>query len=78
MIGVQSCGCVADRESKKVNGGGVLVYSHLVYQSGKGRKLEGAGVVPDKLVPLTIVALRQGRDEMLDEAERTLKSKASH
>ena len=78
VIGVQSCGCVADRESKKVKGGGVLVYSHLAYQSGKGRKLEGAGVVPDKLVPLTIVALRQGRDEMLDEAERTLKSKASH
>ena len=78
VIGVQSCGCVANRESKKVKGGGVLVYSHLAYQSGKGRKLEGAGVVPDKLVPLTIVALRQGRDEMLDEAERTLRSKASH
>jgi carboxyl-terminal processing protease len=78
VIGVQSCGCVADRESKKVKGGGVLNYSHLAYMSGKGRKLEGDGVVPDKIVPLTIAPLRQGRDEMLDEAERTLKSKASH
>jgi carboxyl-terminal processing protease len=78
VIGVQSCGCVADRESKKVKGGGVLVYSHLAYLSGKGRKLEGNGVMPDKMVPLTIAGLTQGRDEMLEEAERTLKSKTSH
>ena len=78
VIGVQSCGCVADRESKKVKGGGVLLYSHLAYLSSKGRKLEGNGVVPDKIVPLTIVALRQDRDEMLEEAERTLKSKSAH
>ena len=77
IIGVQSCGCVANRESKKLKGGGVLYYSHLAYLSGKGRKLEGAGVVPDKIVPLTIDALRQGRDDMLEEAERTLKSKPS-
>jgi len=78
IIGVQSCGCVADRESKKVKGGGVLVYSHLAYLSGKGRKLEGNGIMPDEMVPLTIAALAQGRDEMLEEAERTLKSKTSH
>ena len=78
IIGIQSCGCVADRESKKVKGGGVLVYSHLAYQSGKGRKLEGNGVMPDKIVPLTMAALVQGRDEILEEAERTLKSKTAH
>ena len=77
VIGVQTCGCVADRESKKVKGGGVLVYSHLAYLSSKGRKLEGNGVAPDKIVPLTLAALMQGRDEMLEAAERTLKSKAS-
>ena len=78
IIGVQSCGCVADRYSKKLKGGGVLYYSHLAYLSGKGRKLEGDGVVPDKIVPMTIAALVQGRDEMLEEAERTLKSKSAH
>ena len=77
VIGVQTCGCVADRESKKVKGGGVLVYSHLAYLSSKGRKLEGNGVAPDKIVALTLAALMQGRDEMLEAAERTLKSKAS-
>jgi len=78
IIGVQSCGCVADRDSKKVKGGGVLYYSHLAYLSGKGRKLEGNGVVPDKIVCLKVAALRQGRDAMLDEAERTLESLKSH
>ncbi|OLE53698.1 MAG: hypothetical protein AUG51_11820 [Acidobacteria bacterium 13_1_20CM_3_53_8] len=74
IVGTQSCGCVADTDTKKVKGGGVLQYSHLGYISGKGRKLEGAGVVPDRTVPLTIAALRQGRDLVLEEAERILKS----
>lgn len=78
IVGLQSCGCVLDRDSKKVKGGGVLQYSHLGYVSGRGRKLEGTGVVPDRIVPLTISALRQGRDPMLEEAERTLRSKSSH
>ena len=75
IVGLQSCGCVLDRDSKKVKGGGVLQYSHLGYISGKGRKLEGTGVMPDRVVPLTITALRQGRDVILEEAERILRSK---
>jgi carboxyl-terminal processing protease len=75
IIGQQSCGCVADTDSKKVKGGGVLQYSHLGYTSGKGHKLEGVGVMPDKIVPLTIAALRQGRDVILEEAEHILKSR---
>lgn len=76
IIGQQSCGCVLDAErGKKLKGGGVFNYSHLGYISGKGHKLEGAGVMPDKKVPLTITALRQGRDVILEEAERTLKSR---
>ena len=75
IVGLQSCGCVLDRDSKKVKGGGVLQYSHLGYISGKGRKLEGTGVMPDRVVPLTITGLRQGRDVILEDAERILKSK---
>ena len=78
IMGLQSCGCVVDRDTKKVKGGGVLQYSHLGYISSRGRKLEGTGVVPDRIVPLTIGALRQGRDPMLEEAERSLRSKSSH
>src|SRR5437588_1424812 len=75
IVGLQSCGCVLDRDSQKVTGGGALQYSHLGYISGKGRKLEGNGVMPDRVVPLTITALRQGRDVILEEAERILRSK---
>ncbi len=76
IIGQQSCGCVVNNvRGKKVKGGGTFNYSNLGYISGKGHKLEGAGVMPDKKVPLTIAALRQGRDVILEEAERTLKSR---
>jgi carboxyl-terminal processing protease len=83
VIGQQSCGCVLDRDSKKVKGGGLLYYSHLGYISSKGRKLEGAGVVPDKTVRPTIGSLQQGRDLILEEAESFLRaqqptSKMSH
>ena len=74
IIGVQSCGCVLDRESKKVKGGGMLQYSHFGYISSKGRKLEGSGVVPDKIVSPAIAGLQRGRDEILEEAERMFKS----
>ena len=77
VIGQQSCGCVLDRDSKKVKGGGMLYYSHLGYMSSKGRKLEGAGVVPDKTVKLTIAGLQQGRDLILEEAESILRAQQS-
>ena len=77
VIGQQSCGCVLDRDSKKLKGGGILYYSHLGYLSSKGRKLEGAGVVPDKTVRPTIGSLQQGRDPILEEAESMLRAQQS-
>lgn len=77
IIGQQSCGCVLDRDSKKVKGGGLLYYSHLGYISSKGRKLEGAGVVPDKTVKPTIRSLQQGRDLIMEEAESMLRAQQS-
>jgi C-terminal processing protease CtpA/Prc len=35
-----------------------------------GKRLEGDGVIPDTLVPLSISALAAGRDEPLDAALR--------
>jgi len=78
IIGLPSCGCVLDRNTKTVKEGGVLQFSHLGYVSSKGRKLEGVGVTPDKIIPLSISALREGRDPILEAAERSLRSKSSH
>ena len=52
----------------------MLQYSHFGYISSKGRKLEGSGVVPDKIVSPAIAGLQRGRDEILEEAERMFKS----
>ncbi len=42
----------------------------------KGNKIEGAGVTPDRVVPLSLADLRDGRDAVLEEAERLLRDRA--
>jgi hypothetical protein len=42
--------------------------------STKGRRLEGAGITPDKIVTATIAGLQQQRDVALEEAESHLDS----
>ena len=74
IVGTQSCGCVLDRDSKKVKGGGVLQYSHFGFISSKGRKLEGSGIIPDRIIAPTIASLRKERDLAVEEAERLLTS----
>lgn len=73
VVGQQSCGCVLDVKRKEVKGGGELIYSHLGYISAKQHKLEGGGIVPDKIFMPTIAGLQQGRDEVLEAAENILK-----
>ncbi|HVG17537.1 MAG TPA: S41 family peptidase [Blastocatellia bacterium] len=75
VIGRQSCGCVLGiSRFKKVKGGGELAVSELKYVSPQGHKLEGTGVIPDRMVALTISDLQRRRDAALIEAEHTLRS----
>jgi len=39
-----------------------------------GRRLEGEGVIPDQVVPLSVEALRSGRDADLEAALRWIDS----
>ena len=74
VIGGQSCGCVNIVNNRiGVKGGGELQISELGYLSPKGRKLEGVGVIPDKLVALSLADLSSKRDAWVEEAERLLK-----
>jgi carboxyl-terminal processing protease len=74
VIGTNSCGCVlAFLDYKPLKGGGDLTLSEFGFITAKGKKLEGAGVVPDKIVPLNLKDIRKGRDTALEEAERYLK-----
>jgi C-terminal processing protease CtpA/Prc len=75
IIGRQTCGCVLNKWSKKLKGGGTLWWSARVYSSPKNRILEGVGVAPDKTVAETLADVREGRDVALETAEKVLMMK---
>jgi carboxyl-terminal processing protease len=72
IIGRQTCGCFTSSYYESVKGGGRLQWSRVLPRTIKGRKVEGVGVVPDKLIPIDLSALRQGRDPVLEEAKSVL------
>lgn len=73
IIGRQTCGCLTSSYYESVKGGGRLQWSRVLPRTIKGRKVEGVGVIPDKIIPITLSALRQGRDPVLEEAKSFLK-----
>jgi carboxyl-terminal processing protease len=78
IVGSQSCGCVLGITHDRVmKGGGVLEISEVLWFSPKDRKLEGEGVIPDKVVIPTISSLQEKRDLALEEAEKLLKDQHS-
>jgi carboxyl-terminal processing protease len=74
LIGRVTCGCLTATRYDDVKGGGKLGYPHIIQISSKGRKIEGNGITPDQIVPLTISDLRSGRDAVLEQAERALQT----
>jgi carboxyl-terminal processing protease len=78
LVGTQSCGCVLGiTHDRTMKGGGVLEISEILWFSPKGRKLEGAGVTPEKAVVPTITSLQERQDLLLAEGEKTLREMAS-
>jgi carboxyl-terminal processing protease len=74
VIGRQSCGCLLAATRRKLTGGSELNVSEFGYLSPKGNRVEGSGVTPDVVVPLTIDDIRERKDVVLAEAERILKN----
>ena len=73
LVGGPSCGCVLGITHERVmKGGGVLEISEILWFSPKGRKLEGEGVIPDKVVVPTVASLQEKKDVVLEEGEKTL------
>ncbi|HKV42621.1 MAG TPA: S41 family peptidase, partial [Blastocatellia bacterium] len=78
VIGRQSCGCLLGiSEFKKVKGDGEIAVSELGYVSPKGKAIEGTGVIPDDVVPLTLADVRGNRDTAIQEAKRALASETN-
>lgn len=76
IVGTQSCGCVLGiTHDRRMKGGGVLEISEILWFSPKGRKLEGEGIIPDRLVGPTIDSLRQHKDMVLEEGDKTLRER---
>jgi carboxyl-terminal processing protease len=77
IVGRQSCGCVLGIVKPRVmKGGGVLEMSEVLWFSPKGRKLEGAGILPDETVAPTLIDLQLKHDPAIATAEKLLRESA--
>ncbi|MEA2564019.1 MAG: carboxyl-terminal processing protease [Acidobacteriota bacterium] len=73
ILGTQTCGCALGvLRHRKVQGGGELDISEIGLLSAKGRRIEGAGITPDKILTPTILDLQRQRDVPLEEAQKIL------
>jgi carboxyl-terminal processing protease len=70
IFGRQTMGQALPALTKRLPSGDVLMYGIGDFVTSTGRRLEGAGVVPDEQLPLSISALAAGHDEPLDAAVR--------
>jgi len=76
VFGERTCGCVlAIRRRQPLADGGLLDISEMDYRTAAGRRLEGAGVTPDKTFALTRRDLFERRDPALDAALSHLKNR---
>lgn len=72
LVGQPSMRSVLDSRVEEIRGGGRVRMSLWGYKSPQGKRLQGTGVVPDVAVDPTIKGLWEGRDEILEAAERAL------
>lgn len=73
VIGSGTCGCVlAIRSRHALPDGGVLDVSEYDYKTAGGMRLEGAGIKPDKVTPLTRADIYSRHDRALEHAFESL------
>jgi carboxyl-terminal processing protease len=70
IFGSQTMGQALPAMTKRLPNGDLLMYAVGDFVTSTGARLEGDGVVPDEVVPLSLDALRAGRDAALDAALR--------
>jgi carboxyl-terminal processing protease len=73
IVGEASCGCLLGFLGyARVPGGAELAYSEVGFVLGNGKRIEGEGVIPDRVVPPTIADLRFYRDRALEVAQEVV------
>ena len=68
VFGVQTSGQALPSVPERLPGGDILYHAIADFLNPVGKPLEGAGVMPDRVVPLTRAALLAGRDPALEAA----------
>lgn len=68
VFGVQTSGQALPSVPERLPNGDILYHAIADFLNPRGKPLEGAGVMPDRVVPLTRQALLAGRDPALDAA----------
>lgn len=75
VIGTETCGCVlAIRSRHALPDGGILDVSEFDYRTADGVRLEGLGIRPDAMAPLSRSDLYTHRDAALELAKSYLNS----
>lgn len=72
VFGDQTSGQALPAAMVRLPGGDVLMHPIADHKDANGRQVEGVGVTPDTPAPLTLAALRAGRDPALDAAREWL------
>ena len=73
VVGSQTCGCVLGvNHPVELKGGGLVMISKVLWFTPSGRKLEGEGVIPDKIVAPTLSDIIEKRDPVLTAGEQLL------
>ena len=70
VFGERSAGAALPALMERLPSGDVFVHAVADFTDPDGKRVEGAGVVPDEIVPLSEDALKKGRDTALDAAMR--------
>jgi carboxyl-terminal processing protease len=75
VAGEPSCGCLLGFLGyARIPGGAELAYSEVGFVMSNGKRIEGEGVIPDHLIPLTLTDLQTNRDRTLEQAQEILRS----
>ena len=70
VFGVSSAGQALPAVASRLPNGDVLMHAIADHEDAKGRRVEGVGVQPDEVTPLTRADLIAGKDAALEAARR--------
>lgn len=68
VIGETSAGASVPAHMGRLPNGDVMLHAVADHTDSKGRRIEGVGVIPDELIPLSASALLAGHDEAMEAA----------